>query len=130
LSWIISEAEPLLKRALDIRLSVLGEVHPDVANSFNNLGAHYLDSKAWQQAYDAFARASAILISRSAKESNEGQTTGDLKVHDTTNPFPGTIVAAYQGSGPQRTQGDSTPRKTRGKPESHLRPFRRFWSPG
>jgi hypothetical protein len=71
-------------------------VHPDVANSFNNLGAHYLDSKDWQQAYDAFARASAILISRSAKESYEGQTTADLKVHDTTNPFPGTIAAAYQ----------------------------------
>jgi len=90
------DAEPLLKRALDIRLSALGEVHPDVANSFNNLGAHYLDSKDWQQACDAFARASAILISRSAKGSNEGQTTADLKVHDTTNPFPGTIVAAYQ----------------------------------
>ena len=90
------DAEPLLKRALDIRLSALGEVHPDVANSLNNLGAHYLDSKDWQQAYDAFARASAILVSRSAKASNEGQTTADLKVHDTTNPFPGTIVAAYQ----------------------------------
>jgi CHAT domain-containing protein/Tfp pilus assembly protein PilF len=90
------DAEPLLKRALDIRSSALGEVHPDVANSFNNLGAHYLDAKDWQHAYDAFARASAILISRSARESNEGQTTADLKVHDTTNPFPGTIVAAYQ----------------------------------
>jgi len=90
------DAEPLLKRALDIRLSALGEVHPDVANSFNNLGAHYLDSKDWQQAYDAFARASAILTNRSAKASNEGQTPADLKVHDTTNPFPGTIVAAYQ----------------------------------
>ena len=90
------DAEPLLKRALDIRLSALGEVHPDVANSFNNLAAHYLDSKDWQHAYDAFARASAILISRSARESNVGQTTADLKVHDTTNPFPGTIVAAYQ----------------------------------
>ena len=90
------DAEPLLKRALDIRLTALGEVHPDAANSFNNLGAHYLDAKDWQHAYDAFARASAILISRSARESNVEQTTADLKVHDTTNPFPGTIVAAYQ----------------------------------
>ena len=90
------DAEPLLKRALDIRLSALGEVHPDVANSFNNFGAHYLDAKDWQHAYDAFARASAILTSRSARESNVEQTTADLKVHDTTNPFPGTIVAAYQ----------------------------------
>src|SRR3984893_10569408 len=98
------DAEPLLKRALDIRLSALGEVHPDVANSFNNLGAHYLDSKDWQQAYDAFARASAILISRNAKESNEGRATADLKVHDTTNPFPGTIVAAYQLAGTSDSQ--------------------------
>jgi hypothetical protein len=36
------------------------------------------------------------LISRNVKGSNEGQTTADLKVHDTTNPFPGIIVAAYQ----------------------------------
>ena len=88
------DAEPLLKRALEIRLSALGEVHPDVANSFNNLGAHYLDSKDWQQAYDAFVRASATLVSR--KESGEGQTAADLKAYGTTNPFPGTIVAAYQ----------------------------------
>jgi CHAT domain-containing protein/Tfp pilus assembly protein PilF len=90
------DAEPLLKRALDIRLSALGEVHPDVANSFNNLGAHYLDSKDWQQAYDAFVRASATLISRKAKESGEGQTTADLRAYGATNPFPGAIVAAYQ----------------------------------
>jgi CHAT domain-containing protein/Tfp pilus assembly protein PilF len=90
------DAEPLLKRALDIRSSALGEVHPDVANSFNNLGAHYLDSKNWQQAYDAFARASEILIGRSTRESGEGQTTADLKIHGATNPFPGTIVAAYR----------------------------------
>ncbi|MDE5453977.1 tetratricopeptide repeat protein [Bradyrhizobium sp. CSA112] len=90
------DAEPLLKRALDIRVSALGEVHPDVANSFNNLGAHYLDSKDWQQAHDAFARASSILIGRNAKESSEGQTAADLKVHGATNPFPGAIIAAYQ----------------------------------
>ena len=90
------DAEPLLKRALEIRLSALGEVHPDVANSFNNLGAHHLDSKDWQQAYDAFVRASATLISRKATESGEGQTTADLRAYGATNPFPGTIVAAYQ----------------------------------
>src|SRR3954470_5344252 len=90
------DAEPLLKRALEIRLSALGEVHPDVANSFNNLGAHYLDSKDWQQAYDAFVRASAILIGRGTGEAGEGQTTADLKAYGGTNPFPGSIVAAYQ----------------------------------
>jgi CHAT domain-containing protein len=90
------DAEPLLKRALEIRSRALGEVHPDVANSFNNLGAHYLDASDWQQAYDAFARASTILISRSAGEANAAQTTADLKFHDNTNPFPGMIVAAYQ----------------------------------
>jgi CHAT domain-containing protein len=89
------DAEPLLKRALEIRLSSLGEVHPDVANSFNNLGAHYLDSKDWQQAYDAFVRASAILTGRGTGEAGEGQTA-DLKAYGGTNPFPGSIVAAYQ----------------------------------
>jgi CHAT domain-containing protein len=89
------DAAPLLKRALEIRLSALGEVHPDVANSFNNLGAHYLDSKDWQQAYDAFVRASAILIGRGTGEAGEGQTA-DLKAYGGTNPFPGSIVAAYQ----------------------------------
>ncbi|MCA6110234.1 CHAT domain-containing tetratricopeptide repeat protein [Bradyrhizobium cenepequi] len=90
------DAEPLLKRALEIRSSALGEVHPDVANSFNNLGAHYLDASDWQQAYDAFARASTILINRSAGEADAARTTADLKFHDNTNPFPGMIVAAYQ----------------------------------
>jgi len=89
------DAEPLLKRALEIRLSALGETHPDVANSFNNLGAHYLDSKDWQQAYDAFVRGSAILAGRNASEAGAGQTT-DLKAYGGTNPFPGSIVAAYQ----------------------------------
>jgi CHAT domain-containing protein/Tfp pilus assembly protein PilF len=89
------DAEPLLKRALEIRLSSLGEVHPDVAHSFNNLGAHYLDAKDWQQAYDAFVRASAILTGRGTGEAGEGQTT-DLKAYGATNPFPGSIVAAYQ----------------------------------
>jgi tetratricopeptide (TPR) repeat protein len=88
------DAEPLLKRALEIRLSALGEVHPDVANSFNNLGAHYLDSKDWQQAYDAFVRASAILIGRGTGEA--GGQTADIKAYGGTNPFPGSIVAAYQ----------------------------------
>ena len=89
------EAEPLFKQALDIRVRTLGEAHPDVANSFNNLGSHYLDAKDWQQAYDAFARASTILISRSSTESSDNQARADLKIHDSTNPFPGAIVAAY-----------------------------------
>ena len=95
------DAEPLLRRALEIRLSALGEVHPDVANSFNNLGAHYLDSRDWQQAYDAFVRASAILIGRNT---SEGQATPDLKAYGSTNPFPGAIVAAYQLAGASDSQ--------------------------
>ncbi len=89
------EAEPLLKQALNIRVTALGEAHPDVANSFTNLGAHYLDLKDWQQAYDAFTGASSILIGRRTTESSEGQTSADLKIHQDTNPFPGMIVAAY-----------------------------------
>jgi CHAT domain-containing protein/tetratricopeptide (TPR) repeat protein len=90
------DAEPLLKQALDVRLRSLGEVHPDVANSFVNLGAHYLDLKDWQQAYDAFGGASAILINRRAGEFNQEPARADLKIHDNSNPFPGMIVAAYE----------------------------------
>ena len=89
------DAEPMFRQALDIRQRTLGEAHPDVANSFGNLGSHYLDSKDWQQAYDAFSRASAILIGRRKTESSDDQARADLKIHDSTNPFPGAIVAAY-----------------------------------
>lgn len=90
------EAEPLLKRALEIRTATLGEAHPDVANSYNNLGAHYLDIRDWQQANDAFARASAILIARNTTNAGDAPSGGDLSFKDGTNPFPGAIVAAYQ----------------------------------
>jgi CHAT domain-containing protein/Tfp pilus assembly protein PilF len=90
-----TEAEPLLKQALNIRIAALGETHPDVANSFTNLGAHGLDLKNWQQAYDAFNAASSILIGRRTTETADTQTGGDLKIHADTNPFPGLIVAAY-----------------------------------
>ena len=89
------DAEPMFRQALDIRQRTLGEAHPDVANSFGNLGSHYLDAKDWQQAYDAFSRASAILIGRRKTESSDDQARADLKIHDSTNPFPGAIVAAY-----------------------------------
>jgi CHAT domain-containing protein/Tfp pilus assembly protein PilF len=90
------DAEPLLNQALDVRLRSLGEVHPDVANSYINLGAHYLDLKDWQQAYDAFAGASAILINRRAVEFGQEPAKADLKIHENSNPFPGMIVAAYE----------------------------------
>lgn len=90
------EAEPLLKRALDIRATTLGDSHPDVANSYNNLGAHYLDVRDWQQAHDAFARATAILIARNANDAGDAAPDSELSFKDGTNPFPGAIVAAYQ----------------------------------
>jgi CHAT domain-containing protein/Tfp pilus assembly protein PilF len=102
------DAEPLFRQALDIRQRTLGEAHPDVANSFNNLGSHYLDAKDWQQAYDAFTRASAILISRRSTESSDDQARADLKIHDKTNPFPGAIVAAYNLAGASDSQKAAT----------------------
>jgi CHAT domain-containing protein/Tfp pilus assembly protein PilF len=89
-----ADAEPLLKQALNIRIAALGEAHPDVANSFTNLGAHDLDLKNWQQAYDAFSAAASILIGRRTTEAGETPTSGDLKIHADTNPFPGLIVSA------------------------------------
>jgi CHAT domain-containing protein/Tfp pilus assembly protein PilF len=89
------EAGPLLKQALDIRLHALGETHPDVANSYTNLGSHALALNQLQQAYDAFAAATAILNGRRATEADAEQDKPDLKLHEDANPYPGLIVAAY-----------------------------------
>jgi CHAT domain-containing protein/Tfp pilus assembly protein PilF len=89
------DAEPLLKQAVDIHVAALGETHPDVAANYTNLGAHYLEVKDWQHAYDAFTRASSILIGRRATETGEEQSRAELKISGATNPFPGSIVAAY-----------------------------------
>ena len=49
-------------RALDIQLATLGERHPDVASSHNNMGAVYLDLGDPARAVEAFLRALDIRL--------------------------------------------------------------------
>ena len=44
------EAEPLYKKALQLRQKLLGDRHPDVATSFNNLAALYYDQGRYEEA--------------------------------------------------------------------------------
>ena len=47
---IYDDAEPLHKRALEIREKALGPVHPDVASSLNNLASLYKDQGKYEDA--------------------------------------------------------------------------------
>jgi hypothetical protein len=74
---------------------VLGETHPDLANSYANLGDHAIGMNQLQQAVDAFAAAAAILNGRRAMETDAEQDKAPSKLREDTNPYPGLIVAAY-----------------------------------
>ncbi len=54
------EAVPLAERALDIRKKVLGAMHPDVAESLNNLALLYQAQGAYPKAEPLLVRALAI----------------------------------------------------------------------
>jgi len=55
-----AEAEPLFKRALQIREQTLGPDHPHVASSLNDLAISYLSRGQYAQAEPPFKRALAI----------------------------------------------------------------------
>ena len=55
-----SEAEPLLKRSLEIREKVLGPEHPDVATSLNNLALLYCDQGRYSEAEPLLKRSIEI----------------------------------------------------------------------
>ncbi len=55
------EAEPLLKRALEIREQELGAQHPDTAGSLNNLAGLYQDQGKYAEAEPLLKRALAIV---------------------------------------------------------------------
>jgi len=55
-----AEAEPLLKRALEIREKALGPGHPDVAQSRNNLASLYHSQGKYAEAEPLFKRSLAI----------------------------------------------------------------------
>lgn len=56
-----SEAEPLLQRSLAIREKALGEEHPDVATSLNNLAVLYKVQDKYIEAEPLYQRSLAIL---------------------------------------------------------------------
>lgn len=51
-----AEAEPLLKRALEINETAYGAEHRTVATSFADLGGFYLDSKRYDEALTFYER--------------------------------------------------------------------------
>ena len=54
------EAEPLYKRALEIRERVLGPDHPDTATSLNNLAILYDNQGRYEEAEPLYKRALEI----------------------------------------------------------------------
>ena len=63
LAWLYSnqgkyqEAEPLFKRALEIKEKVLGSEHPDVAKSLNNLAGLYSNQSEYLKAKPLYIKA-------------------------------------------------------------------------
>jgi len=55
-----SEAESLTRRALNIKEKLLGDEHPDVANSLNNLGIIYLQQGKYSETEPLYQRALTI----------------------------------------------------------------------
>ncbi|MEH2024527.1 tetratricopeptide repeat protein, partial [Nostoc sp.] len=55
-----SEAEPLYQQALALRKRLLGDNHPDVANSLNNLAGLYKSTRRYSEAEPLYQQALAI----------------------------------------------------------------------
>lgn len=55
-----AEAEQLYLRAIDIMRPTLGAHHPEVGNTYNNLGALYVRTEQWRKADEAYQQAIAI----------------------------------------------------------------------
>lgn len=54
------EAEELYKKALDIRVRVLGGNHPATASSYNNLGVLYDEQGKYKEAEELYKKALTI----------------------------------------------------------------------
>ncbi|MDZ8027733.1 MAG: tetratricopeptide repeat protein [Nostoc sp. DedQUE11] len=55
-----SEAEPLYEKALSLRQRLLGEEHPDVASSYNNLAGLYLSQGKYSEAEPLYQTALSL----------------------------------------------------------------------
>ena len=56
-----TDAEPLWKRGLDIRIKALGPLHPDVATSLNNLAGAYFEQGRLVEADNLIKKAVEVL---------------------------------------------------------------------
>ncbi len=56
----MGEAEPMYQQALALRKRLLGDKHPDVADSLNNLAALYKFTRRYSEAEPLFQQALAI----------------------------------------------------------------------
>ena len=64
----LEEALKFNKLALDIRLKILGEIHPEVANSYNTNGSIYLAMEDDATAQDYFQKSLGILMRTLGKD--------------------------------------------------------------
>ncbi|MEL6854402.1 MAG: tetratricopeptide repeat protein, partial [Cyanobacteria bacterium J06607_13] len=67
-------AEPLFQDALALRRKLLGDDHPDVATSLNNLAGLYESQGRYDEAEPLYLRAIAILINRLGQQHPNTQT--------------------------------------------------------
>ena len=79
--------EPLLKRSLAIREKQLGDNHPDVATSLNNLASLYESQGKYEEAEPLYQRAIAILLEKLGKNHPNTQT-GTMNYYRMLAPLP------------------------------------------
>merc|ERR1712079_848626 len=73
------DAEPLCKRALEIREKVLGSEHPDVAKQLNNLALLCQNQGKYEEVEKYYQRASAIYESKLGQDDpNVAKTKNNL----------------------------------------------------
>lgn len=88
------EAEPLYRRALEIRQKALGADHPDVAWIHNRLGLLAESAKRWQDAIVHY-RIAAKIISEHALDTVSRWRTEDDEARRTSYVFRNLIDAAF-----------------------------------
>ncbi|NEO61572.1 MAG: tetratricopeptide repeat protein, partial [Moorea sp. SIO4G2] len=69
-----SEAEPLYQQALKLRKQLLGENHPDVATSLNNLAGLYDNQGRYSEAEPLYRQALKIAVQQLGENHPNTQT--------------------------------------------------------
>ncbi|HET7202258.1 MAG TPA: tetratricopeptide repeat protein, partial [Steroidobacteraceae bacterium] len=104
------EAGEVYLRAADITRRTRGELHPETATAYNNLGALYLKTGAWDKADEAYRRAIAIRTSAfgadhphtAQAQRSRAEALARMGRLDEAERLMRTSVATYQASlGPE-----------------------------